>query len=375
MTENKHYTPIPQEEEEMEIDLMEYARKLWDARKLLLKVGGIAIIIGIIIAFSIPKEYTVNVVLSPEATKTGRSSTLSSMASMLGFGNVNGNDANALNLTMAGEIVASTPFILDLFDTQVQTIDAKMDTTLVAYFETESKPWWNKVMALPGMAIGGIRSLFIDNDEMEEKPLDPFRLTRKEMIQVGRIRRAITAEVDKKTMITQVSVTTQDPLVTAALADTVINQLQQYITQYKVSKANEDCKYWEQLFEERQEDYYEAQEKYAKYADTNQGVVLQSVKIEQERLQNEVNIAFQMFTQVATQLQMARAKVQEEKPVFAVLEPATVPLLPSGTSRKMILLGIVFLAIVGTSAWILFGQSLWESLKKGLSEQKEKREA
>lgn len=48
MTENKEYKNVPpyQEEDELEIDLMEYARKLWAARKLLLKVAGIAVIVG-----------------------------------------------------------------------------------------------------------------------------------------------------------------------------------------------------------------------------------------------------------------------------------------------------------------------------------------
>ena len=34
MTDNKNYMPPVQEQEEMEIDLMEYARKLWAARML-----------------------------------------------------------------------------------------------------------------------------------------------------------------------------------------------------------------------------------------------------------------------------------------------------------------------------------------------------
>lgn len=368
MTEYKNYTNFPQnqEEEELEIDLMEYARKLWKGRKLLIKAAGIALIMGIIVAYSIPKVYTVNVILSPEASKMGRtSSSLASMASMLGLAGGAGSEANALNLTMTSEIIASTPFILELFDTRVQTLDGKIDTTLVAYLATESRPWWNTVKALPSMAIGGIRSLFTTPQKVEEKPLNPFHLTRKEMGQVGAIRRVISANVEKSGM-TQIEVTLQDPLVAATLADTVVAKIQKYITQYKTSKAKEDCKYWEQLYKERQQQYHKAQEAYAKYVDTNQGVILQSVKIEQERLQNEMNLAFQIFTQVATQLQMSKAKVQEEKPVFAVLEPASVPLIPSGTSTKIILLGFMFLAVTLTSAWLLFGNELWQNLKEGI---------
>ena len=108
---------------------------------------------------------------------------------------------------------------------------------------------------------------------------------------------------------------------------------------------------------------------YAKYMDANKNVVLQSVRIEQERLQNEMNSAFEIYKTVDTQLQMARAKVQEAKPVFAIVEPASVPLNPSGTSRKMILIGIVFLAVAGAAAWVLFGQDLLKTFKEKMSEE------
>mgnify|MGYP003292211235 CR=1 FL=1 len=371
MTENKNYTNVPLEEDELEIDLMEYVRKLWNARMLLVKVAGIAAVIGIVIGISIPKKYTAEVILSPESRKGG--SNLSGMAAMLGIGNISmGGDANALNFSMASDIVASTPFILELIDTRVQTLDGEMDTTLVAYLGTQSVPWWNTLMSLPSKAIGGVMSLFSSNEETtEKKPIDPFRLTPQQKGQIGAIQSIINIEPDKKSGMTKLSVTVQDPLVAATMADTVLVKLQKYITKYKTSKAEEDLKYWEQLYKERQDEYYKAQEKYAKYSDANQGVILQSVRIEQERLQNEQSLAFQVFTQVATQLQMSRAKLQEEKPAFAILEPASVPLLPTGTSKIIIVLGLAFLAVAVTSAWVLFGKDLWLSLKEGLKEQKE----
>ena len=125
-------------------------------------------------------------------------------------------------------------------------------------------------------------------------------------------------------------------------------------------------RYWEQIYEERKNDYYNAQQAYAHYVDANKNVILQSVLAERERLQNEVNLAYQVYSNVATQLQLARAKVQEAKPAFAVVEPATVPLRPSGTSRKMILVGIVFLAVAGAGAWILFGKDYWVKIKDEL---------
>lgn len=372
MAENNEYRNVPQyqEEDELEIDLMEYLRKLWKAKKLFLKVAGIAAIVGVIIAISIPKEYTASVTFSPESGKSNGSN-LSGMAAMLGIGNINmGGDANALNISMTSDIVASTPFILELFNTQVKTLDGKQDTTIIAYLETESSPWWNSIKSLPGKAIGGVMSLFSSNDgKTEEKPIDPFRLTPKQMGQVNALKSIILAEPEK-TGMTKLSVTVQDPLVAAIMVDTVLIKLQKYITKYKTSKAQENYDELKLFYEQSKEAYYKAQEEYAQYSDANKNVILQSVRIEQERLQNEQNLAYQIYNQYATQLQLARTKLQEEKPAFAILEPASVPLHPSGTSKKIIIVGIIFLAVAGASAWILFGQDLWNSLKEGLSEEK-----
>lgn len=369
MTEDKNYNNAgrPQEDEELEIDLMEYVRKLWAARKTLLKVAGIGAVIGVIIALSIPKQYTVEVTLSPESGKSGGGS-LSGMAAMLGIGGMSmGSEADALNVSLFPDIVASTPFILELFNAHVRTLDGDVDTTFVAYLDEQKSPWWGTVMGLPGAAIGGVKSLFSSEEEDESgNKVDPFHLTKDQAMKVESLRKAITADVDKKTGITTVTVTLQDPMVAAAITDTVVVKLQEYITAYRVSKAQQDCAYLEQLYKERRQDYYAAQQNYANYMDANKGVILQSALTERERLQNEMNLAYQVYSQVATQLQVARAKVQEAKPVFAVVEPASVPLLPSGTSKKVILVGFIFLAVAGASAWILFGREFFENLKEGL---------
>lgn len=348
-----------------EIDLMVYVKKLWLARKQLIKVAGVSAILGLIIAFSLPPMYKVEVTLAPESGKNSGNE-LSGMASMLGLSGMNGGmDADALTVSLFPDIVESTPFILELFDVHVKTLHGDVDTTLVSYFEHKKAPWWGVIVELPGK----LRNLFSSssNDKEEMMALDPFQLTREQMSIVTGLREAITAEVDKKSGITTVGVVLQDPLVTAIVADSVVAKLQKYITSYRVSKAQQDCNYLEQLYKERQQEYYVAQQNYANYMDANKNVILQTVLTEGERLQNEMSLAYQVYSQVANQLQVARAKVQEAKPVFAVVEPASVPLHPSGTSKKMILIGFVFLAVIGASAWILFGRDLLVGLKKELS--------
>ena len=363
MEENKNYTsPTPEtENDELEIDWMDILRKIIAIRKTLYKAAGIGLVLGIIIALSTPKQYTVSVTLAPEMGSDSKSGGLASLASSF-LGGSMGNSPDALNAALSSDIVSSTPFLLELFDTRVQTLDGELDTTLVAYLDEQRGSWMGAVLAAPGMAIGAIKGLFTEEPDTVA-PLNPFQLTQKENRKVATLRKSILADIDKKTGITTLSVTLQDPKVTAMVADSVVAKLQQYIINYRIAKAKEDCSYLEQLYKERQQEYYNAQQRYARYVDANKSLVLQSVRTEQERLQNDMNLTYQVYSQVAQQLQVARAKIQEEKPVFAVIEPATVPLQPSGTSRKVIVLGFIFLAVCVTGGWKLIGQEYWQKLK------------
>lgn len=368
MTENKNYqNPDVQEPEndELEIDWMEILRKIIAIRKTLYKAAGVGLVLGIIIALSIPKQYTVTVTLSPEMGGDKASGGLASLASSFLGGGATSSSSDALNVTLAPDIVTSTPFVLDLFDTQIQTLDGKLDTTLVAYLDEQKGPWWGYIKAVPGMAIGAIKSVFTEKID-SATTLNPFQLTEKEAAKVKELRQSILAEVDKKTAMTTITVTLQDPKVTAIVADSVVAKLQQYIIDYRIKKAKEDCAYLEELYKERQQEYYEAQSRYAHYFDTNRNIAFQSIRAEQERLQNDMNLAYQVYSQVAQQLQVARAKIQEEKPVFAVVEPATIPLQPSGTSRKIIFVGVLFLVICATGGWILLGVPQWKKINNTL---------
>ena len=233
--------------------------------------------------------------------------------------------------------------------------------TLNAYLDEESSPWWSYVIGLPGMAIGGVKSLFISEEDefmsSDKASHGTIELSKKESVKIETLKRKIAASVDKKTAMTTVAVTFQNPKVAAIVADSVVGKLQEYIINYRTSKAKEDCVYLERLFKERQQEYYVAQKKYADYLDSHDNIILQSARAEQERLQNDMSLAYQVYSQVASQLQVARAKVQEEKPVFAVVEPAVVPLNPSGTSKKIYVLAFIFLSVCIVIFWKLFGIS------------------
>ena len=366
--ENSTPNPETPKTNEMEIDLMDIFRKIIGIRKTIYKAALVGLVIGVIVSLSIPKQYTVTVTLSPEMSNSKSGGGLSSLAaSFLGSG-MTTSGTDALNAFLSADIVSSTPFMLELSNMKVPT-SKKGEIPLSVYLESQSSPWWSYVIGLPGIMIGGVKSLLINKDNQTETVTNhtnkgTIELTIKEAGKIGLLRKLITASVEKKAAMTEITVTLQDPKVAAVVADSVVKKLQEYIINYRTSKAKEDCNYLKKLFEERQQEYYAVQKQYANYVDSHDNIILQSVRAEQERLQNDMNLTYQVYSQVATQLQVARAKVQEEKPVFAVVEPAVVPLKASGTGLKVYVLVFMFLSVVCTIGWMLIGKRFLEILKK-----------
>ncbi|MDE6805082.1 MAG: chain-length determining protein [Muribaculaceae bacterium] len=342
--------------EEKEIDLLELAETLWKQRKKLIIWGCIGAVVGLIVAFSIPREYSSQVKLAPEATDSKSSSGLGALASMAGLGSGATAGMDAVYPQLYPDVVSSVPFMTSLFDVPVHTKpnkEGKSQTMTVAQFmeDETSSPWWSAVLGLPFKLIGMFKS---EEPEDPNHKLNPFQLTKNESDMVDALSKRVTASVDAKTNVVTIGVQMQDPVVSALLADTVVARLQNYITDYRTNKARQDLKYAETLNEEAQANYYKAQQQLANYLDRHQGLAFKSGQIERERLENETALAFSLYNQTAQQVQKAQAKVQETTPVYAVVSPATVPIKPSAPRKALILVGFVFLAVAACAGWILF---------------------
>lgn len=216
------------------------------------------------------------------------------------------------------------------------------------------------------MLIEGIKSLFKEEQKDSVKVIDPFRLTPEQNGRIGMLKKILEVETDKKSNMTKVTVSLQDPLAAAIVADSAVHKLQEYITDYRTRKAKQDYDFQLSLCEQYKKEYFEAQQEYAKFADANRNVILQTVTSEKERLQKNLTLAEQIYSQSMGQLQVLRGKVQEAKPVFAVVEPATVPLAPASPKKMLIIIAFAFLAFVLESAWILFGKDIYHDFKNEL---------
>ena len=354
--------------EESSIDWQDLLSKAWRGKKVIITVTVVFMFLGLISALTMTRIYTSKVTLVPELGKS-TSSSLSSLSSMLGLGGMTmGSSADAYHVTVYPEVVASTPFVAKMFDMRVTDPKKDIDTTLVGYLTRERF----SIGSVIGYVTKPIFSLF-SNKEEETKgnELNLFHLTKKQDRIVKTMNKAIQVDVDKKTGETTIQVTMDNPVIAATVADTVCKHLREYIVEYRTRKAREDLENYKKIADESYQRYLKASKAYAYYQDHNRGLILNAVISEGSRLSNELQIASQLYQQMKLQAEMARGKVIDEKPVFAIIQPATVPLLPQNSRAKVLLIW-TFVGFVLSCAWVLYGKEYWQKGKTMLNEIKSK---
>lgn len=342
------------------LDFVKIYQDLLKHKRLYYKVLPITFVLAAVYALALPNYYSCTVKLSPELTSSRASSGLAALASSFGFNMGQGSGGmgtEALFPTLYPELINSTDFKTSLFSVPV-TIEGKKDekSRTMTYYDyltkEQKKPWFSAILGAPFKLIS---SMFNSQSSMVNDPkVNPFRLTRKQDLVVKAINRKITCEIDKKTLVITINVTDQNPVIAATMADTVKTRLQNFITAYRTSKVRVDLEYYKKIYGETKARYEDARQRYAEFVDANQDIILQTVRQKQVDLENEMQLQYNAYTQIAQQLMAAEAKVQEETPAFTTIQSATVPVLKAGPSRAKMCLVFLFLAFIGTTAWILY---------------------
>ena len=365
---------MKQDSQKQKINLPELLAKVWASKLLMLKICSIGAVLGLVVAWSIPKEYTSKVLMTPEYTRRSASPGMDALNAMAEGGMTfatTGRDA--IYPSLYPIIVKSTPFIIPFFDIKVRELKDSTVITLARYLkERQKRPWWSVITSAPSRLMGWGMSLFREKTKVAKggsKKRDVFRLTREEAGMAGAIASRIKIGIDKKRRTITIFATMQDPLVAAAVADTVRVHLQEYVTEYRTSKARRILEYTEKLCNEAQGEYYAAQEEYTRYADANRGVAMMASRAELVRLQNEMNLALSTYNQMEQQVQAARAKVEKVTPLYAVIQPVSLPRSPSKPRKMIIITGYILLSGAGGLAWILFVKDYLRNMKRKREEE------
>lgn len=323
-------------------------KRIKHKRKLFLSVSAITFVVACLLILPVPRYYACEVVLAPEINNmSAGQNSISNITSSLGFNLGSAATGDAISPDIYPQLLKSNDFILNLVNCRIKTIDNKIDTTYYQYMRLYQK---NNPLLLP---ISWITRLFTSREKTQNNlRINPFRLTKAETDILSKIEGNITCQIDLKTGMISIAVTDQDPLVSATMADSVRSQLQLFITRYRTSKAQRDADYYKKLTAEAKAGYERARQVYGSYADANTDIVLESYNSKKDDLENEMQLKFNAYSAMNSQLQAARAKVLEKTPAFTVIKSATVPTKPAGPKRMIFVAIMLLLSWIATTVYI-----------------------
>lgn len=338
------------------IDFRKLAGKIYSRRKLFYtKVWPITFILSCIYIVSIPRYYDSDAKLVPELEGAMGMGGIGSLASSFGLDLGNMQSSDAISPMLYPDLMEDNGFVTKLFNIHVKSSDGEVDTDYYDYLKNYQKsPWWGFFTKW----VKGIVKLIMPKKQVigpmgGEGEKNPYWLSQDDEGLAEAVRGNISFSIDKQTFVISVSTRAQDPLVAKILADSVQEHLQQFVTDYRTNKARIDVKHYQQLLEEATFAYKQSCEDYVQMTDANSNIVLNKFKVEQENMEKDMQLKYTALQTIATQLQMASAKVQERTPAFTVIKGAVVAQKPAGPKRMIFVLGMLMLVTVGYVFWIL----------------------
>lgn len=340
-------------ESKKSIDYSKLVSEALRYKKLYYYVLSIVFVLSCIFILSVPRSYDAETEIIPESegSLSMGSGALSAITSSLGLSMNSLQSNDAIIPLLYPELLDDNGFVAELFTIKIITSDGLVSTTYYDYvMNHRKKAWWKEYIIKP------ISKFFKSHkDGMSgDRTINPYQPTKDEYDMMEYMRDAIKFKVDKRTAAITIATSDQDPLICKTLADSVRNHLQNYITRYRTNKARTDVEYYTDLVEKAKQEYEEKRDAYGKFSDLNSGVVLTSVRAKQESLENEMQMAYNTYSTMTNQLQLAKAKLQARTPVFMIIKGATVPEKPSSPKRMIFVLIMQMLAFMGTTGYILF---------------------
>lgn len=341
-----------------EIDIITSVKRVLKEKGLLLKFILCFMTLGVVVALNTAKKYTTSVILAPEVSSNGLgvSETIKDMASSFGL-NFGGNTSSfdAIYPEIYPEVFASADFIMTLFDVRVKTKEDSIKTYYAHLKDDTHIPFWRYPISWVSLLLKSKKTVTVSNSNE-----GPFGLSEEEESICGQIGNSINCLIDRKTSVITISVTDEDPIVSAIIADTVQQRLTDYIIAYRTKKARNDYDFALKLYTESKNEYLKAQNRYVSFADANKNPAFQSIVTKEQELENDMMLKYNIYSQMATQLQSAKAKIQERTPAFSVIQKAIIPLRASSMPRSYIVLLFIFIGIACDALWVLYIRTLFK---------------
>ena len=375
-----------------EIDLIELFLTFWSERLILFITVFAFFVIGLITALTGREEYTAEVKLLPESRQHRATSGL---MRQFGIDISRTQEDEGISTRFYPHIARSYPFLKEFFDYEIFVSNAGRDMTLMEFFndyhtETTFFSRFTSRVKKYTIHLPFTVASWFERDEVAEQALSErepdsekeesvpaenevsdgsgniVRISGREGRVISRLRSRVSVRRDDDGFIV-VSVRMPEPEAAADLTEHVTNSLIDYIKTDRTEKARNDLEFIEERYEEARRRFVYSQEGLARFRDETRGQLTQLARTQEQRLQSEYDIAFNVYNTLANRLEEARLKIQEETPVVRVVEPVVVPRGPSEPNRERILVIYTILGIF-TGGVLIFVRLVWKKIREAINQ-------
>lgn len=336
--------------EKYEIDLIDLFKKVWNDKKVIFVGISISLFLGLLVAIFSPIEYKSEIVLMPEqpSSSGGGASSLLRQFGLGGGGISASKDLPYFDPYYFSYVLRSSYYYNSIIHQPISFSSNKV-YSMYEFFNLHYKPSLfstikKYTIGLPSLIREGIAGKNdMINDQIIADTLQFFQFTENEKKLAKILDSRVNVVVEDLTGITTIRAEMPDPVAAAELATRVKDFLTTFSVEYATDKVRQNLQFIEIQYTSAKKEFYDAQKKLAKFRDQNRNVSTSAARTEEERLQNEYQIAYEVYLGLAQQLEQAKLKVQEETPVFSTLVPAEIPIKKSKPKRTLILVVFTFI--------------------------------
>ena len=356
--ENSNVPKGSNKNKETEIDLIELAQKIWEKRFFVLKVMAVFFIAGVFIAVFSAKEYTSTIVMVPQTGQTSKLGGLGGLASMAGINLSDlGGDDQPLSPTLYPQIMGSITFQKELMQTQVKFEKLNHPISVFDYYTKDEYKKTNILGTIIKYTIG-LPSVILRSLKKKKEQITSdakyITLTEDEKKVMGVLDKNVDLILNDKDGYITLSANGPEPLFATQLVISAQSLLQKYITSIKIEKVQDNLDFIQARFDDTKKEYEQTQRELASYQDFNRNVISAVSKIQEGKLINEYNLAFNVYSELAKQLEQAKIKVKDATPVLSIVQPAFVPIEKSKPKSLLIVFVCSLIGIMASCIYVLF---------------------
>lgn len=367
--------------EEDEISLIDLVRTLWDGRRIIIICTAFFAFLGLFYYLFSAREYESDAVMIQEQQQSGGGAGLQLLQQFGGGGGSFDMMQEGIPSSLYPDILYSADFLRGVINYEVQFDNSGTTATPLYYFnEVYSPPLTERAadfvidytIKLPITLYRGVRGLFRSEAEefaIPEQLDDPdvrfLSLSSEERRAIREMRDRIELEMSGGLVTFKTSM--PDPKAAAELNHYIIERMQDYIINYRIEKYRQNLDFVEKQKADARERYEEAQLELARFNDRNVTITTNVARTQQEDLQNRRNVTYNVYNNLAQELEQARIRLQEETPVFNILQRPSLPHNLQGRSEIILVLTVFVGVIFGVFA--VFAVNAWRVIREHLSDE------